>query len=355
MDSEKIFLKDACPTSIGGQAVMEGIMMRGPSKIALAVRIGDNSIRLKTKIAPRASKWSKIPIIRGVIAFWQSMVEGTKTLMDSANILEEAGLLEEGESKNFIGDRFEAKLKSKFGDKAAWNILLYISVVFAIIFSVGIFVLLPTWAMGLLSGTIKSKVLLSFLEGIFRLILFLAYIVVISKLEEIKRVFQYHGAEHKTIHCFEHGDEKALSAEHAQEYYRLHPRCGTSFLVFVMIITLLLFPLFGWPGIFMRIMSRVIMIPMVAGISYEVLKWAGRSNSRLVRVLSMPGIYMQKITTKEPDLSMLQVAVVAMKAVLPSENDKPCLDVIVDNDGKLKDTDNMILESKGDFVDDNAS
>ena len=332
MDLDRIFMKDACPTSIGGQAVMEGIMMRGPRKIALAVRTGDNTIRLKTKYGPRRSRFTKIPLARGVIAFWQSMVEGTKTLMDSATILEEAGLIEE-EGEGTFTDRLEDKLRNKFGDKKAWTIMIYLSAFFAIIFSVCVFVLLPTWVVGLFDSFIKSEVWLSFTEGIFRLILFLAYIVAISRLDEIKRVFQYHGAEHKTIHCFEKGC--SLTAENAQSFYRLHPRCGTSFLIFVMIITLLVFPLLGWPSIWERILSRIIMIPVIAGLSYEVLKWAGASNSLIVKILSIPGIYLQKITTKEPDESMLEVAIVAMKAVLPEEDDTPLFNGIVDNEGQI--------------------
>lgn len=341
MDLDKIFLEGACPTSIGGQAVLEGIMMRGPEKIALAVRTGDNEIRLKTKYGPRKSGWMKIPILRGVVAFWQSLVEGTKTLMDSATILEEAGLLEdessdaakENASGSTLSERMEARLRERYGEKAAWNIMIYISVIVAVIFSVGVFVLLPTWVIGMLKGSIHSPVALSFIEGVFRLILFLAYIVAISYLEDIKRVFQYHGAEHKTIHCFEKGME--LTAENAQSFYRLHPRCGTSFLVFVMIITLLVFPLMGWPDLWERLISRIVLIPVIAGLSYEVLKWAGMSNSRLVKILSLPGIYLQKITTREPDESMLQVAIVAMEAVLPKENDTSLFDGVVDNNGNV--------------------
>ena len=360
MDLDRIFMKDACPTAIGGQAVMEGIMMRGPKKIALAVRTGDDSIRLETKYGPKTGKLGKVPLIRGVIAFWQSMVEGTKTLMDSATILEESGLIE-AESTESIADRFEEKLRNRFGDKKAWSIMIYLSALLAIIFSVGVFVLLPTWVVGFFSNFIKSEVWLSFIEGIFRLILFLAYIVAISKLEEIKRVFQYHGAEHKTIHCFEKG--LSLTASNAQSFYRLHPRCGTSFLIFVMIITLLIFPLFGWPSLWERLLSRIIMIPVIAGLSYEVLKWAGTSNSTIVKVLSMPGIYLQKITTQEPDESMLEVAIVAMKAVLPEENDKPLFNGIVDNDGNVisdtpsldqDDCEDMVLEKKGEQSDDDA-
>ena len=360
MDLDRIFMKDACPTAIGGQAVMEGIMMRGPKKIALAVRTGDDRIRLKTKYGPNTGKLAKIPIVRGVIAFWQSMVEGTKTLMDSATILEEAGLIEDESTESFA-DRFEEKLRNRFGDKKAWSIMIYLSVVVAMIFSIGIFVLLPTWFVGLFSNLIKSEVWLSFIEGIFRLIIFLAYIVAISKLDEIKRVFQYHGAEHKTIHCFEKG--LPLNAANAQSFYRLHPRCGTSFLIFVMIITLLIFPLLGWPSLWERLLSRIIMIPVIAGLSYEVLKWAGISNSIIVKILSIPGIYLQKITTKEPDESMLEVAIVAMNAVLPNENDTPLFNGIVDNEGNVISNTTYIdgefcesgtLDKKGEKSDDDA-
>jgi len=222
MDLDKIFLKDACPTSVGGQAVMEGIMMRGVERSAIAVRVPDGRIHMKTYPNKKLGKWAKVPLIRGVVSFVSSLVQGTSTLMYSADVLEEYWTDEEA----YEPDKMEEWLNKKFGEKGTWNIMMYISVIIAIAFSVGIFILLPTVVVNWADGFIKSPVLLNLLEGIVRLLLFGIYVVLISKMEDIKRVFQYHGAEHKTIHCFEKNLE--LTPENAQQFYTLHPRCGTS-------------------------------------------------------------------------------------------------------------------------------
>ena len=328
MDLDKIFLKDACPTSVGGQAVMEGIMMRGVERSAIAVRVPDGRIHMKTYPNKKLGKWAKVPLIRGVVSFVSSLVQGTSTLMYSADVLEEYWTDEEA----YEPDKMEEWLNKKFGEKGTWNIMMYISVIIAIAFSVGIFILLPTVVVNWADGFIKSPVLLNLLEGIVRLLLFGLYVVLISKMEDIKRVFQYHGAEHKTIHCFEKNLE--LTPENAQQFYTLHPRCGTSFLVFVMVISLILFSLLGWPNLFWRITSRLLLLPVVAGLSYEVLKWAGRSDHWLVKALSIPGLYMQKLTTNEPDESQLEVAIAAVKAVMvPAET--PFFEGICDLEGRL--------------------
>lgn len=180
--------------------------------------------------------------------------------------------------------------------------------------------MLPTVVVDLVSRITTNEILLNLIEGIFRIVLFIVYIAIISKMEDIRRVFQFHGAEHKTIHCFENKLE--LIPENAKKFYTLHPRCGTSFLMFVMIISLVLFSLLGWPDLLMRITSRLLLIPVVAGLSYELLKWAGRSDNIIVKILSLPGLYLQKLTTKEPDEKQLEVAIVAMKAALV-EGDAP--------------------------------
>ncbi|MBR4019693.1 MAG: DUF1385 domain-containing protein [Firmicutes bacterium] len=328
MDLSKIFLKDACPTSIGGQAVMEGIMMRGPERSAVAVRVPDGRIHMRTTPNKKLGKWSKVPLLRGVVSFVTSLVQGTGTLMYSADVLEDYWPTEEG----YEEDKIEAWLNNKFGEKKAWNMMVYLSVAFAIVISVGVFILLPTAIVDLAEHVTKNAVLLNLIEGIVRIALFVIYVALISKMEDIKRVFQYHGAEHKTIHCFEKGLE--LTPENAQGYYTLHPRCGTSFLVFVMVISLILFSLLGWPNLFWRITSRLLLVPVVAGLSYEVLRWAGRSDNWLVKTLSIPGLYMQKLTTREPDTDQLEVAIAAMKAVMvPAET--PYFEGICDLEGNL--------------------
>lgn len=328
MDLSKIFLKDACPTSIGGQAVMEGIMMRGPERSAIAVRIPDGRIHMRTTPNKKLGKWAKIPLLRGVVSFVTSLVQGTGTLMYSADVLEHYWPTEEGVEE----DKLEKWLNEKFGEQKAWTLMVYLSVAFAIVLSIGIFILLPTAIVDWAGRFVESPVILNLIEGLVRIALFIIYVELISKMEDIKRVFQYHGAEHKTIHCFEKGLE--LTPENAQSYYTLHPRCGTSFLVFVMVISLILFSLLGWPNLFWRITSRLLLIPVVAGLSYEVLRWAGRSDNWLVKMLSIPGLYMQKLTTEEPDLEQLEVAIAAMKAVMvPTET--PFFEGICDLEGNL--------------------
>lgn len=228
MDLSKIFLKDACPTKMGGQAVMEGIMMKGEKKTALAVRLPNDDIQIKTVPTKVYGKWTKIPLLRGVVAFIDSMVTGTKTLMDSAE------MLEDGDEEEYEESRFEAWLNKKFGAKGAWNLMIYFSVFLALVFTVGIFIILPTGVVNLMKLFTDSVFWLNFAEGVFRILLFVAYVWLISFMGEIKRVFQFHGAEHKTIHCFENGLE--LTPANCRQFPTLHPRCGTSFLMFVFII-----------------------------------------------------------------------------------------------------------------------
>ncbi|MEG0919282.1 MAG: DUF1385 domain-containing protein [Anaerovoracaceae bacterium] len=317
MDLKKIFLKDACPTSVGGQAVIEGIMMNGPKARSLAIRLPNNEIHMKTELKKKPSKWMKWPIIRGVVAFVLSLIDGMQTLMYAADVLEAydgPGMEQYEEEKK---SKFETWVENKFGERAVWNLMLAMSVIIAVLVTVGVFIIGPTLLVDLLKGFVDNVFVLNLIEGIVRIILFVLYIYFVAKLEDIKRVFQFHGAEHKCIHCFENGLD--LTPENCQKFYTLHPRCGTSFLMFVMIISLVLFSFMGWPNMVLRITSRLLLIPVIAGLSYELLKWAGRSDNWLVKILSMPGLYLQKITTKEPDNDQLEVAIAAMKAVLRDE------------------------------------
>ena len=317
MDLNKIFLKDACPTKMGGQAVMEGIMMRGEEKTALTVRVPDGGIIVKTQPTKTYGGSMKIPLVRGVVAFFDSLVFGVKMLMDSAEILEEYNDEEYEQSK------FEAWLEKKFGAKGLWNFILYSSVVLALAFTVGIFIILPTGAVSLMKFITTNVFWLNFAEGIFRIALFVLYVWAISFMPDIKRVFQYHGAEHKTIHAFENlkmdengtPDRKGLTVDFCREFPTLHPRCGTSFLMFVFIIAFALHFMLGWPTLWLRIATRLLLLPVIAGLSYELLKWAGRSDNWVVKILSMPGLWLQMITTKEPDDDMLQVAIASINAV----------------------------------------
>lgn len=319
MDLKKIFIKDACPTKMGGQAVMEGIMMKGEKKTALAMRLPTGEIKIETQENKAPSKWAKIPLIRGVVVFVSSLVGGTKILMRSAEILEEY------EEETYEPGRFEAWLDAKFGSKAVWNFMLYSSVVIALAFSIGVFIILPTGVVNLLKLVTDSVFWLNFAEGFVRIALFVLYAWGISFMKEIKTVFQYHGAEHKTIHCYEMGLD--LTVENCRQFPTLHPRCGTSFLMFVFIIAFVLHFVMGWPNLWLRILTRLLLLPVIAGLSYELLKWAGRSDNIIVKVLSLPGLYLQKITTKEPDDSQLEVAIASINAVLAETEGKE-----IDND-----------------------
>jgi uncharacterized protein YqhQ len=311
MDLKKIFLEDSCPTKIGGQAVLEGIMMKGEEKMSVAVRLPDDSIHIKTENLVKKSKWTKYPIIRGVFIFAGSLVQGTKTLMYSAEVLENF----EGQAGTaYEKDKMTIWLEKHFGVKGAWNVMLYFSVFLALVFTIGIFIIGPTALVDFAGKYVKNEIALNLIEGVLRILLFVVYIALISKMKDIKTVFRYHGAEHKCIHCYEKGLD--LTVENCKPFYTLHPRCGTSFLMFVMVISLVLFSLLGWPNLLFRIMSRLLLLPVIAGLSYEVLRWAGRSSGTTVKILSLPGLYLQKLTTLEPDEKQLEVAIIAMKAAM---------------------------------------
>ena len=314
-------------TSIGGQAVMEGVMMRGPYKTVTAVRKPDGEITKKidengTKTRP---KICKVPIIRGCVSFVDSLVIGMKALMYSAEFVD---IEEEEESES----KFDRWLEDKLGDKIK-DVVIYFAVFLSVIFSVALFILLPS----LLSGLVESipaiesftstQTFTSVFEGVMRMAIFLGYMFLISRMKEIKRVFEYHGAEHKTIACYEGGEE--LTVENVRKYTRFHPRCGTSFLLFVMIISIIVFaflPRFdGFSGIvsiLLRMGTRILCLPIVAGLSFEVIKWAGRSKSKVVQLLSKPGLWLQRLTTREPDDSQVEVAIASMLPCIPENKEE---------------------------------
>ena len=312
--------KQACHiTSIGGQAVIEGVMMRGPKESAIAVRKPDGEIIVEKKpINSFVAKFkiNKIPFVRGAFSFIESLIEGTKALMFSAEFFD----IEDEEEKKKTEEMTEEELKKKEAkDKKSLNIAIYVSVVVALIFSIGVFMILPTFLVGLLRdyAGMTNNILTTAVEGITRILIFLIYILLVSKMEDIKRVFQYHGAEHKTIFCYEAGEE--LTVENVKKQKRLHPRCGTSFLILVMIISIILFSFISWEDKVMRIVIRLLLLPVVAGISYELIKFAGRHTGVVVRIISAPGMWLQKITTNEPDDSQIEVAIESLKAVLTGD------------------------------------
>ncbi len=301
-------------TSIGGQAVIEGVMMRGKTIYAMAVRNPEGSITLEEQNCTGLSKKYKLftlPIFRGIAAFVDSLVTGTKIMMRSAEIAGEA-IEEEGEPS-----KLEQWIMNKFGDKMN-DFIIYFSVFLSIIMSIGLFFMLPVWLGGFFKKIIPTWGL-GIVEGLIRITIFLVYIFAISKMKEIQRVFQYHGAEHKTINCFE--KELPLTVENVKTCTRLHKRCGTSFLLLVMLISMIVLFFVQTDNFALRLVSRIVLVPFIAGISYEVIKWAGSSDNKLVAMVSYPGLCLQKITTSEPDSSQIETAIAAMKKVLEVEGD----------------------------------
>ena len=295
--------------AVGGQAVIEGVMMQGDKKKAVAVRTPDGEIKVKTE---RINSWvrnkhiDKIPFLRGMFILFETMIDGMKSLNYSSDIYME----ETGEEEEDAIDRF---IKKMFGDKAN-DVLIMVSMVIAVILSVGLFVMLPTFAGGFFAKFINNDVVLNLIEGVIRILILFAYIYAISKNKDIERVYQYHGAEHKSIHCYESGKE--LTVENAREFKRLHPRCGTNFLFIVMATSIILFAFFGWPNPLMRILMRIVCIPVVAGIAYEIIRILGKYDNALTRMIAYPGMMLQYLTTKEPDDEQLEVAIASLKSVL---------------------------------------
>lgn len=296
-------------TSIGGQALIEGVMMRGPKKVAIAVRKPNKEIELDVKdIDNFASRhgFFKLPFIRGVVALIDSLKTGVSALMYSAEFFEEE---EEEASITWLSKIFK--------DKAA-DVEMSLTLLTAIAISTFIFMILPNVITSLLKANITQPILLNLLEGLIRIVIFLIYVIGVSKMEDVKRVFQYHGAEHKSIHCYESGDE--LTVENVRKHSILHPRCGTSFLFMVMFVSIIVLSFFGWPDPVRRLLIRVLMLPVIAGISYEINRFIGRSDSKLCYYVSYPGLLIQQLATvKEPDGEQIEVAIASLKAVIPEK------------------------------------
>ena len=297
-------------TSVGGQALMEGIMMRGPELIACAVRRPDGSIDLSTE--PVRTHWyNKVPMLRGICNMVENLRCGYKYLMHSADI---SMTEEEAEAEQSAFDHW---LEAHVGPKVQ-DILLGVSAALGAVMAVVLFVFLPTFLTGLLSQAVTlgrwPKVLI---EAAIKLALFLGYMALCSRMKEIRRMFQYHGAEHKTIACYEAGEP--LTVENIRKHTRFHPRCGTSFLILVLLISILLYAVLPWSSIGLRVVCKLLLLPLLVAISYEVLKWSGRSNSLLARAIAQPGLWLQRLTVFEPEDDMIEIAIAAVTPVLPDD------------------------------------
>ena len=308
-------MKKECPVSVGGQAVLEGVMMRSGGSIATAVRSPEGKIILETqriKSAKDNPKWRSFPIIRGIDSFVSSLVIGMKSISRTGEVY--AG--------NEQTTKFERWLSKKLKIDIM-DIAVFIGIVLGLGLAVLLFVLAPQF---ITDGILKlakrqdtNSILKNLLAGIVRILIFLGYILAVSLIKDIKRLFAYHGAEHKVINCYEAGEE--LTPENASKYSTIHDRCGTSFLFLVLVVSILFFSFFGWPNIWIRIATRILLLPIVAGLSYEVLKWAAKYDNVFVRIIKAPGKWLQKITTKEPDLQMLEVSICAFCEVMAMEAD----------------------------------
>lgn len=300
-------------SNIGGEALIEGVMMRGPESIAIAIRKPDGEIIVDKKSLNTLSmrhKVFKAPIIRGMVGLFESMTLGVKALMFSAELVE----MEDGEAAK--PSKFDKFIQKVLSDKLQ-NAITNFSVILALAMGIGLFILLPNLLSSLLGfdkGSAAGLIYYNLFEGLLRVSLFFGYIVLISRSKDIQRVFQYHGAEHKTIHCYEHEEE--LTVENVRRYTTRHCRCGTAFLFIVMLVSILVFSFLGWHSIWINILLRLLLIPLVAGISYEILKFAGKSNGKIMSIVSMPGLLLQKFTTQEPDDRQIEVAIAALNGVL---------------------------------------
>ncbi|MBQ1729843.1 MAG: DUF1385 domain-containing protein [Oscillospiraceae bacterium] len=304
--------REKCPafkTSIGGQALMEGILMRGPEKEAIVVRKPDGTLEEKVEsVTSPKDKFSPFgwPIIRGSVNFVDTMIKGVKALTYSASFLPE----EDAEP-----DKVDKWIEKHFTAEKAQKIIIGVSVVIGLVVSVGLFILLPTILAGLFYNAMESRILRNLIEGVIRIVIFLLYMILASKMKEIKRVWMYHGAEHKTIFCYEAG--LPLTVENAKIQPRLHPRCGTSFMIIVMVVSILVFSVVNVESVWLRMALRLALLPVTVGISYELIKYAGRHDNWFTRIISAPGKALQLITTKEPDDDMLEVAIRSLELVKP--------------------------------------
>ena len=302
-------------TSIGGQALIEGVMMRGVGKAAMAVRMPDGTIDVeieKTKLTKDKSVVFRMPFVRGIFNFVDNMIFGYKYLMKSA---EKSGMdLEESESK------FDKWLEKHFGDKLM-KVVSGISMVLGLVLAVGLFILAPMGIVWLIEKVVPLGGFKTLVEGIIKIAVFVGYLALVSQTKDIQRVFQYHGAEHKSIACYEAGEE--LTVENVMKHKRFHPRCGTSFLLIVLIVSILVYSLiqFSWGNLLLRAGLKILLLPVIVGISYEIIKLAGRYDNFFTRILSAPGMWIQRFTTREPDESQIEVAIASLKPVLPEENE----------------------------------
>jgi len=301
-------------TSIGGQALIEGVMMRGPRKIAIVVRTKDGLVETTEDINPIKEKYPVLGFvfIRGVVNFVSSMKIGIRSIMFSADKMPE----EDQEEPT----KFDKWIEAKLGNEKAEKVIITIAVIIGIAFSIGLFMLLPTFLAGIVAQFVENAVIRSLIEGLFRIIIFLTYLWATTKVTAMKRIWMYHGAEHKAIYCYE--KNLPLTVENIRDQSSLHPRCGTSFLFIVMLTSILVFSFTtfaSWNNLLVRFALRIALLPVVVAISYEIIKLAGRYDNILTKIISAPGKALQRLTTSSPDDEMIEVAQRAIELVIPED------------------------------------
>ncbi len=302
-------------TSIGGQALIEGVMMRGVDTCAMATRLPGGEIDVEmipVKSSKDIPRIAKLPVVRGVVNFISSLRLGYKCLMKSA---EKAGLDDEEEGEP---GKFEQKLEQWFGDKLM-RVVSGIGMVLGLVLAVVLFMYLPSLAVKGLEHLVPLGAFKAVVEGVIKIAVFVGYLAVVSRMGEIARVFEYHGAEHKTIACYEHGE--TLTPENVQKFTRFHPRCGTSFILIILVISILVFSFVTWSTLWVRILLKLALLPLVVGIGYELIKVCGRYDNPVTRAVSKPGLWLQRLTTREPDEEQIAVAIASLEAVLPKEGE----------------------------------
>ena len=322
---------------VGGQAVLEGVMMRGSKGTATAVRTPEGDIEVsfeKTIPYTKKNKILGLPFIRGFVTLIESLIVGLKSLNYSASFFDDTE-----------PSKFEDWLNNKFGEKAN-NVIITLTIMLSFVFAIILFVAIPTGITFLLKKLNLPDWSLSAIEGIISIGMLLGYMYLMGKVDDIERVFQYHGAEHKTIFCYE-ADEK-LTVENVRKFGRLHPRCGTNFLFLTMLVSVILFSLTGWGGFWQRLILRIVLMPIVAGITYEIIKWLGRTESKLGKIIAYPGLKLQELTTKEPDDAQLEVAIESLKAAEGIEYKKKIGELLIDGNKILKEAniDTYILDTQ---------
>ena len=314
-------------TMIGGQALIEGIMMRGPEKDAIVCRTKDGlNVEVTARKLPREGSPLKWPLVRGVVKFFESQLTGVRAILKSADLNPDEEWSEEP-------SKLDKWLEKKLGNEKFQQFLIYSAAVLGMLMSIGLFFLLPMIVGGFFDGVVTSMVGINLIEGVVRMVIFLAYMVLISRMSEMKRLFAYHGAEHKTIRCYE--ARLPLTVENVRAQTRMHPRCGTSFLLVVMILSILVFSVassallsavpaleamrgsFGYR--LLMIVFKLMLLPLVVSVAYEINRWVGKHDNAFTRILTAPGLWMQNFTTNEPDETMIEVAITAVQAVLPEK------------------------------------